>query len=173
MSICKDEKEKFLNAYKSYFGRYGQYVKGSLGETLGFIPVDEFESYNETPSGSVIFAMTGTGGCHYCMVEDGDNINIYNIFPNRDENQGMYLIGHSICEVLSYALSIHGLFECVFDYEKDEFLQVVKEVGYEIASQRNDKCFKSDLIDLSNVYAISEFSPSEVYSRLRSMNGFL
>ena len=167
MNRCIAEKNKFLNAYKRYHGNFGQYVEGALGEILGLIPVDNFECYQETPDNAVIFAMTGTDGCHYCMTEENSTISIYAVFPNMGHGRSVYLIGHSIDEVLSYALSIYGLFECVFDYEKDQFIQIVEEVGHENLSRFNDERFKSDLRDLSDVYSISKFSPSDVYCFLR------
>ena len=167
---CEQEKKKFLESYKIYHGRYGQYVKGTLGEILGFIPVEDFEKYYETPENAIIFAMSGTDGCHYCMVEIDDIINIYAVFPNLGEERSVYLVGHTIDEVLSYLLSIIGLFECVFDYDKNKFLQIVEEVKSEYTSKLESEEFQRDLSDLKRVYSIFSPSASEVYDCLKNMN---
>ena len=129
---CEEEKTKFLNTYDCY-----DYTAiDSLAEVLHIIPYSDFPHYDETPDSAVIFAGTGCDGCHYCMVEDKDEINVYLICPNMDDDS-IHLIGHSVSEVLSYALSINGLFESVFDLSKDSFLQEVDDSKREWSTELN------------------------------------
>ena len=57
----------------------------------------------------------------------------------------IHLIGHSVSEVLSYALSINDLFESVFDLSKDSFLQEVDDSKREWSTELNSERFLSDL----------------------------
>ena len=136
---------------------------------IHLIPVSDFPTYDETPDNAIIFATTGIDGCHYCMAEDNDEMNIYIVFPNMGE-RSVYLIGHSISEMISYALSIQGLFECIFDLEKDDFLREVEDVKREFITKRSNSRFTNDLLALKKVYPVTDISASEVYDKLRMMN---
>ena len=125
--------------------------------------------YEETPKNAVIFATTGTDGCHYCMVESENGINIYLVFPNMGK-ESVRLVGHSMNELLSYALSINGLFDCVFNLEKNLFLEEVKNLKDELKTKLNSNRFINDLNALKLIYQIKNVPASEVYDTLREMN---
>ena len=163
---CEQEKKKFLEVYACY----DWVATDSLAEVIAITPTSDFPNYDETPEKAVIFAMTGTDGCHYCMVENGEKMNVYIVYPNMGYDNSAYLIGHSISEMLSYSLAIQGLFEYAFELEKDDFLKKVEDMRPELMMKYNSNRFKNDLLALKKVYPITEVSVSEVYDRLRTMN---
>ena len=163
---CEEEKIKFLRAYDCYDMK----ARDSLAEVLCIIPVSDFAHYEETPENAVIFAMTGTDGCHYCMTENGDNINVFIILPNMGDEHSVYLIGHSISEMLSYALPIQGLFECVFELDRNTFLQEVQNLKDERATELNSERFLDDLSAIKREFTVTNYSAITVYEKLRAMN---
>jgi len=165
---CEKEKMRFLKAYDCYDNN----ARDSLAAVTHLMPISDFPAYPTTPDNAVIFATTGMDGAHYCMVEDGDKMNIYIVEPCGVVPDRVCLIGHSISEMLSYGLAIMPmLFSDVFDLEKDEFLKELKHARYEWMREINSKRFKDDLNALEKIYPIKEFSASEVYDILRAMNG--
>ena len=164
---CEEEKLKFLEAYNCYDWE----ARDSLAEIIHFIPESDFPAYDETPKNAVIFARTGMDGCHYCMVEDGNKINIYYVEPGWVDVDRVFLIGHSISEVLSYGLAIGGLLFCqIFDMEKDEFLKEMNKAKCELEAEFNSERFTTDLNALKREFPIIAYSASEVYDKLRSIN---
>ena len=164
---CEEEKNKFFKAYDCYDWE----AHDSLAEVIHFIPESNFPIYDETPKNAVVFASTGMDGCHYCMVEDGDEINVYYVEPGWIDANRLFLIGHSISEVLSYGLAIANLlFSQIFDMEKEEFLKEINEAKREWKAELNSERFTNDLSALKREFPIIAYSASEVYDKLRSMN---
>jgi len=164
---CEDEKKRFLKAYKCYDER----AMDSLAEVIHIMPAPDFPAYDETPNDAVIFAQTGMDGCHYCMVKENDELNIYYVEPGWIDVDRVFLIGHSISDILSYGLAIANLFfSQVFDMEKDTFLQEVNNAKQEWNVELNSNRLKKDLKALKKMFPITEISASEVYDRLRAMN---
>jgi len=105
------------------------------------------------------------------MLAHDDGINIYYVEPGWLDVDRVFLIGHSISDVLSYGLAIANLlFEQIFDMEKEEFLREVSSAKQECKSELNSKRFNDDLEALKSVFPIIEISASEVYDKLRAMN---
>ncbi|GEM_PF-3143044 len=164
--ICKIEKDKFLAAYSCYNWQNDD----SLGEIIGLIPIKDYDHYEETPKDAEVFAETGIDGCHYCIINENENLSIYLIIPNMEADRTKYLIGHSITEFLSYILPIFGLFECVFDLNKDDFLQEVNNFYIDNSEALKSKSFINDLEQLRLVYNYPTISASVVYDRLKELN---
>lgn len=167
ISPAKREQQTFLEAYADF--EHADW--DCLGNVIGLIPTPDWAPFYQpegpTPAGAETFATTGVDGLHYCITAQDEALTFHLVVPGEDK---CYVVGRTMAEFLSYALSVIGCVDTAFEGDREEFIDVVEGAREELAEPLSSPSCRRDIERLRSAYPIEDLTPGEVYDRLIALN---